>query len=195
MSTLGDILGFEKFNLKDMAKKIKKDPWRLAAGAVDPASTKLWNKVTGKKTEPLVDQMGGAYGGHTISAFGNTDGGVYQRAREADINTKAGGVVHDLAHVVSALYAGSYGAGKLKGLGESRGGEQGGWREQVQKYAQRMSSQDNPSQRQPAPRDEQDEDDEALTSARIAAAGTRQARLRAAASGGNGQLVSGWGVR
>lgn len=121
MSFFGDVLGFEQFNLKDMWRKVKEDPERLLLGAADPWSTKLWNKALGKDWEPIVDQMGGAYGGHTISAFGNTDGGVYERARQAGIDPKAGGQMHDAAHVISALYAGGYGAGKLKGVMGNQG--------------------------------------------------------------------------
>lgn len=118
MSFFSDVLGFEKFAAKDMWKKIKKDPERLLIGAVDPLSTKMWNKGLGSNYEPLVDQMGGQYGGHTISAFGNDDGGVYKRAREAGIDTKAGGQVHDLAHVLSAFYGGA----GLAGIGGGAGG-------------------------------------------------------------------------
>lgn len=116
MGWAGDILGFEKFNAKDMLKKIGHQPWRLVTG-VDPASTNLWNKALGTKGEPIVDQMGGAYGGHVLSAFGNKDGGVYGRAKEAGINTGPGGAMQDAAHVVAALYAG----GQLNG---GQGGSQ-----------------------------------------------------------------------
>jgi len=119
MSDIGDLLGFEGFQLKDWWKKIKKDPERLLLGAVDPWSSKLWGKVLNKDYEPLVDQMGGAYGGHTISAFGENDGGVYERAREAGIDTGPAEVVNDAAHVVASLYGG---AGAAKGLGAAFGG-------------------------------------------------------------------------
>lgn len=119
MSFVSDVLGFESFHLKDMWNKVRKDPERLLLGAVDPASSKLWSKVTGKDYEPIVDQMGGAYGGHTFSAFGAKDGGVYQRAREAGIDTKAGGGMHDAAHVISALFAGN---GLAGGFGGGSGG-------------------------------------------------------------------------
>lgn len=114
--SLGDIFDFELFNAKDMLGKVKKDPWRLLVGAGDPLSTKAWNKITGKNMEPLVDQMGGAYGGDWISAFGKgQDGGVYGRAKAAGIDTKAGGRAHDVAHVVSAIMAGNYGLGQMGG--------------------------------------------------------------------------------
>lgn len=105
MSYLSDIAKFELFNLKDMAGKVKKDPWRLLVGGADPIGTKVVNKITGKNMEPIVDQMGGAYGGHTIS-FGNNDGGVYKRAADSGINTGPGGTMHDIAHIIAAKYAG-----------------------------------------------------------------------------------------
>lgn len=118
MSWGSDLLGFEKFNLSDIWKKIKKHPGQLLTG-VDPLSTKLWNGILHRKDEPLVDQMGGAYGGSMLSAFGNNDGGVYKRAREAGIDTGAGENMHDLAHVVSAVFGGQ----GLAGIG---GGSAGG---------------------------------------------------------------------
>lgn len=124
MSQLSDILGFESFHTKDLLNGIKKDPKRLILG-VDPYSTKAWNKVLGKNDQPLVDQMGGAYGGHAISAFGNNEGGVYKRAQDAGIDTEAGAGMQDLAHAVSAIFAGQYGAGQLGG--GASGGTKGGF--------------------------------------------------------------------
>lgn len=117
------LFDFDKFALKDIWKGIKKDPERLLVGAIDPLSTKMWNGILGKDYEPLIDQMGGPYGGHTISAFGNQDGGVYKRAEEAGIDTKKGGRMHDAAHVVSAIFGGQ----GLMGAGQGflGGGAQG----------------------------------------------------------------------
>jgi hypothetical protein len=124
MSWFGNVFDFEKFNLKDMFGKIKKDPERILIGAADPISSKAWGGLLGKKYEPLVDQMGGAYGGHMFSAFDNKDGGVYGRANAAGIDTKAGGSIHDAAHVISALYAGNYGLDKLGGIFNGGGASQ-----------------------------------------------------------------------
>lgn len=115
MSFLSDVLDFEKFHTKDLWERLKDDPKRLLLG-VDPWSTKIWNKVLGRDDEPLVDQMGGAYGGQTFS-MGNPEGGVYQRAREAGIDTTSGSQLQDLAHVIAAQYAGGYGASKLPSFG------------------------------------------------------------------------------
>jgi len=107
MSFLGDNFGFEKFQLGDWWNKIKKNPEQLLIGAGDPLSAKMWSKITGKKYEPFVDQMGGPYGGHTISAFSNNDGGVYGRAEASGIDTGAAKNMQDAAHVVAAIYGGS----------------------------------------------------------------------------------------
>jgi hypothetical protein len=104
-SFAGDALDFEKFHAKDLWRGIKKDPKRLLLG-VDPWSTKVWNKILNRDDEPLVDQMGGAYGGHTFSAFGNKDGGVYGRAEAAGVPTGAGGNMQDAAHLIAAFYGG-----------------------------------------------------------------------------------------
>jgi hypothetical protein len=118
------LFDFDAFALKDIWKGIKKDPERLLMGAVDPLSTKMWNGITGKDYEPLVDQMGGPYGGGWVSAFGkDQDGGVYKRAEEAGIDTSKGKSMHDGAHVLSAIFGGQgmFGAGQnlLGGLGQS----------------------------------------------------------------------------
>lgn len=118
MSYFGDALKFENFALKDLWKGIKKDPKRLVLG-VDPWSTKAWNKVLGRDDEPLVDQLGGPYGGHTFSAFGNKDGGVYARAEKAGVPTNAAGSLHDTAHVISALYGAAGIGGAFGGGGGS----------------------------------------------------------------------------
>lgn len=112
MSFIDDIFDFERFHGTDLWRRLRADPKRLALG-VDPLSTKLWNQILNRDDEPLVDQMGGPYGGHTISAFANKDGGVYERARDAGIDTDAGGGMHDAAHVIAAIY----GAQGLAGAG------------------------------------------------------------------------------
>lgn len=127
---------FEMFNLGDMWKKIKKNPARLLYGGVDPWSTKLWNKALGKHDEPLVDQMGGPYGGHTFSAFGNKDGGVYKRAEERGIGTGTAGGIHDAAHVIAAMIAAQYGMGQIPG-GQGGADGQQGW----QQYTNQMPQQ------------------------------------------------------
>jgi len=115
MSFLGDMLGFEGFQLKDWAKKLKANPEQLVIGAADPFGAKLWGGITGKDYEPFIDQMGGPYGGHAISAFGSNDGGVYGRAREAGIDTGPASIGHDAAHIVASIYGGA-------GLGKTAGG-------------------------------------------------------------------------
>lgn len=127
MSFVGDDLGFNLFVAKDFFKGLKKDPKRALLG-VDPLSTKMWNGILGRKDKPLVDQLGGPYGGHTISAFGKQDGGVYQRARDAGINTSGSEKMQDAAHVIAAMY-GANGlmniGGGMQGQGQQQGGMQG----------------------------------------------------------------------
>lgn len=124
MSFFGDAFAFDKFALKDIWGQLKDNPERAFIGAIDPASSKMWSEITGKEYEPLVDQMGGPYGGGWVSAFGkDQDGGVYGRAKAAGIDTKAGGQMHDAAHVVSAIFGGK----GLMGLGSGgAGGSSGG---------------------------------------------------------------------
>ena len=114
MSYFGDVLKFEKFNLHDIAQKLKKNPERLALGALDPFSSNIWGKVLGKNYEPAVDQFGGAYGGAPIT-LGDTGQGVYGRARAAGVPTGPGSQMHDIAHAITALFAGGYGASQLPG--------------------------------------------------------------------------------
>lgn len=125
MGVLGDVLGFDAFALKDAWNGIRKSPERLLLGAADPWSTKLWNKALGKDWEPLVDQMGGPYGGHTLSAFGNNDGGVYARARAAGMDTGKAETAHDAAHVLSAFFGGQGLLGGLSGAPATGGSNLG----------------------------------------------------------------------
>lgn len=131
--SLGDIFDFEFFNLKDMWKKIKKDPERLFLGAADPFSSEMWGKILGKDYEPIVDQFGGPYGGSWISMGGNTNQGVYGRAEQAGIDTNDARNVHNVAHVIAALMAGNYGLGKLP-QGQQSPYQFGGQQQQQQPY-------------------------------------------------------------
>lgn len=120
MGYLNDSLDFEKFFAKDLLSGIKKDPKRLVLG-VDPASTWAWNQVLGRDDKPLVDQMGGPYDGRVFS-FGHGDGGVYDRAQAAGINTKSASMNHDAAHLIAASYAVGGGLGNTGGEGGTSGG-------------------------------------------------------------------------
>ena len=109
MGFFSDVFDFEKFNLKEMAGKIKDKPHRLLMGSIDPLSTKLWNKVTGSDDEPIIGQMGGA----------SKD--TYEKAEAAGIDTKSGKKMHDAAKIVASVFAakglaGSGAASKAKGL-------------------------------------------------------------------------------
>lgn len=112
MSWLGDVLGFEKFNLGGIKDKLTDDKgWlRVLVGAIDPASTKVWNKVLGQDWEPMVNQWGGA----------SSD--TYDKANAAGINTGPGKSMHQLAQAIAGTIAGGYGASQLGGLFGSGGG-------------------------------------------------------------------------
>jgi hypothetical protein len=125
MSWLGDALGFEAFQIGDMWDKIKDNPEQLFLGAATPVGAEIWGGILGKDYEPMVDMMGGPYGGSAFSAFGNNEGGVYGRAEEAGIDTGGAKGIHDVAHVVSGAMAGGYGADKMGGL-FGTGGDGGG---------------------------------------------------------------------
>jgi hypothetical protein len=109
--------------------RLRKDPKRAILG-VDPWSTKAWNAVLGRDDEPLVDQLGGAYAGHTFSSGENKDGGVYARAEAAGVPTNAGGDLQDAAHVIASIY-GAQGLGNAgSNLFSGAGGAQPGLWEQ-----------------------------------------------------------------
>lgn len=101
MSFFGDVLKFEGFNLKNIGRKIKDNPARLLYGGIDPASTKVWNKVLGRDDEPLVDQWGGA----------SSD--TYDRAQEAGLNIGPGKKMHGAARAIAGAYTGKYFGGKM----------------------------------------------------------------------------------
>lgn len=128
MGYFSDSLDFEKFFAKDLWSNLKKDPKRLVLG-VDPASTWAWNKVLGRDDKPLVDQMGGPYDGRVFS-YGHGNGGVYDRAQAAGINTASAQKNHDAAHIIAASYALGGGFGNMGGGGGGSGGAQPGLWEQ-----------------------------------------------------------------
>ncbi len=121
MGYFNDSLDFEKFFAKDTWDRLKKDPKRLLLG-VEPASTWAWNQILGRDDEPLVDQMGGPYDGRVLS-FGHGNGGVYDRAQAAGIDTDAASTNHDIAHIIAAMYA--VGGSNLGGSGAEGGGMRG----------------------------------------------------------------------
>lgn len=109
----GNLLNFEAFNLKNIGRKIAKNPEQLLLGAADPFSAGVWSKVTGKEYSPLVDQWGGA----------TSD--TYRDAEAAGIDTTAGKGMHNIARTVASFYAGGYGADKAGLLGGAQPAGQG----------------------------------------------------------------------
>jgi hypothetical protein len=112
MGFASDVLGFEKFNLKDMFGKIKKDPKRLLLG-VDQGSTQVWNKVLGKDDEPITNWGGGP------------TGAAYVRAGQQGVPTKAGHKMHDLAEIIAGMIV-LNGAANVMGGGSMGGAPAGG---------------------------------------------------------------------
>lgn len=117
MGILSDVLDFEKVNFKDIYDKLREDPERAFIGAVDPFSSWMWGQITGKDYEPLVNQLGGPYGGGGLGT-GNT-GGVYEKAEAQGVNTYPSAVSHDIAEVIAMMYGGQ---GAASGLGSAFGG-------------------------------------------------------------------------
>ena len=116
MSGFGDSLEFEKFQLGDWWDKIKDNPEQLILGAGDPISAGLWGSILDKEYEPFVNVLGGPYGGSGKWSSGlGEGGGVYERARDAGIDTSSAAGIHDIAEVVAGTMAGYYG-GQAAGL-------------------------------------------------------------------------------
>jgi hypothetical protein len=113
MGVVSDLFDFEKFNFKDMWKKIKDNPARLLYGGIDPFSTALWNGILGRKDEPLVNQLGGPAGGGKLGF--DKSGGVFGRAQGAGIDTSAAAGLHSGAEVVASAFGGA-------GIGNALGG-------------------------------------------------------------------------
>ena len=98
MSFLDDLFSFEGFHGKEILSDIWHDPSRLLTG-VDPFSTNMWNSILGTDNEAIVDQWGGATEQRYIDA-------------EAEgIDTGAGRMGQDAAHMVASSYAGDWAGG------------------------------------------------------------------------------------
>jgi hypothetical protein len=130
MGDLSSTFDFLKFNASDLWDQAKSHPQRFLWG-VDPIMTKLGNHVMGTHYDPMFDQLGGAWGGHNISAFGNYDNGVWKRAEQAGIDTSTNRHLSDIAHVIAAFYAlggasGGFGGGDAGAVDPALGGAGGG---------------------------------------------------------------------
>lgn len=102
MGFLSDLFDFENMFTGSFVEDIFDKPSRLITG-IDPASTKVWNKVLGRDDEPLVN------------VFGSPGKKYYEEAAKKGINTKAAGTLHTIADTI----AGFYGAQGLAGIGGS----------------------------------------------------------------------------
>lgn len=124
MSFIGNLFKFEKFKFGRDLMELKSHPQRLLFGPMmDPLSTKIENTVTGSHFKPRSDQMGGAYGGRTISAFGGgQEGGVYKEAADHGIDTSAGKTFENAAHIGVGVAGAIAGGAALAGAGAGAGG-------------------------------------------------------------------------
>lgn len=105
MSFFSNVFDFEKSAMGDRLDLAKKDWWRVPLGIMDQGSTEIFNGLTGKSLEPMVDYFGGT-----------TDQNV-ANAKAAGINTGPGEGMHNIARLATSLFAGGYGADKLGMLG------------------------------------------------------------------------------
>lgn len=110
MSIFGDIFGFEKSAMGDRLDLLKKDPWRAPLGIMDQGSTNIFNTLTGKDLDPMVDYWGGT----TKQNVAN--------AKAKGINTGPGEGMHNIARTITSLFAGGYGADKMGLFGGAQGG-------------------------------------------------------------------------
>jgi hypothetical protein len=98
---LQDVGDFEKFNLQEMLKKVRKNPEQLLLGAADPLGADMWSNITGKEYDPIVDQWGGA----------SKD--TYRNAARRGINVGPGATMHGIARSIAGSYAGGAAADGL----------------------------------------------------------------------------------
>lgn len=113
MSDLGDLTNFMKFNFKDSWAKLKKNPERIFLGAIDPASSWAWGKITGKKYEPVINQLGSPQGGGGLGLSKN--GGEYQKAEDAGIRVKPAKNFFTIGDTIAGFEGGSALGGLLGG--------------------------------------------------------------------------------
>lgn len=136
MGFFSDVFEFDKFALKDAWDQIRDDPSRLITG-VDPASTGIWNMITGRDKEPIFNVFGGPMGGGGLGL--RNEGGVYDRAREAgftDEQLRNAGIMHDVAETVASYYAGGALSQGIGNIGQAQG-----WNPYVTQGVQQGASQ------------------------------------------------------
>lgn len=117
---ISDKLGwdFDQYNFKQLGKELWKKPGRALVGSIDPLSTKMWNEISGRDDDPLVNQLGGPPK-HRYQEFVDQGGdpGVANRAATA----------HQIAATIASIYAGGAlgalapGAGAAAGAGAGAG--------------------------------------------------------------------------
>jgi hypothetical protein len=122
MSDFGNIFGnalrFTKFNIGDQWGKIKKNPERVFTGAMDPFSTKVWNKAF-DWTAPITG-IHKHYDNSMVDQFGGPPPDTYQKAQEQGIPTAQAKTANAIAKAVVAAYAGG---AAYNAAGGAAGGE------------------------------------------------------------------------
>lgn len=113
MSQFSDLFDFLGYSLKDGFNTLKQDPERVAIGAIDPASSWAWGKVTGKDYQPVINQLGSPMGGGALGL--DKSGGVYDRADTAGINTYPAQRFFGIGDSIASFYGGSALGGALSG--------------------------------------------------------------------------------
>lgn len=104
-----DIIDFERTNLREMGRKIKDDPERLLVGGITPLDTEVTNKILGTDYEPMIDQWGGPADS------------TWERAAAEGVELGPNKIMHGIAHSVAQMYAGNYGADKIRAFGQTQG--------------------------------------------------------------------------
>lgn len=124
MGDLSNFHEFMKYNFKKGVGLLKKDPERLLIGAIDPASSWAWGKITGKDYTPVINQLGSPMGGGDLGL--KKDGGVYAEAQAEGVPTKEAARFHTIGDTVAGFFGGSAAGGALGGGSSAATGTAGG---------------------------------------------------------------------
>lgn len=105
---LGNMLDFEKFNMKKIGNSIADNPERLFLGGLDPVGRKLWGTVLNKDYD------------HALNAYGGPSDETYAQAEQAGVNTGPSEASHRVAQAIASIYAGGA-LGNLAGQAANAG--------------------------------------------------------------------------
>lgn len=113
MSALSDLWRFTDYARRDAWSTLGEDPERIFIGAIDPASSWAWGKITGKDYTPVINQLGSPMGGGDLGL--SKDGGVYDKADAAGYNTYPARNFYTVGDTVAGFFGGSAALGALGG--------------------------------------------------------------------------------